>query len=94
MPKSKQLIFSLILTVVSIAVSLAFAEVFLRVKNSSMRSYDIEMWRYAKELKVRSLDPTLDFEHVKSKAATLQKRRDPAQRMGLARRPGRASNRG
>ena len=72
MPKSKQLIFSLILTVVSIAVSLAFAEVFLRVKNSSMRSYDIEMWRYAKELKVRSLDPALDFEHVKSKAATLQ----------------------
>ena len=72
MPKSKQLIFSLILTVASIAVSLAFAEVFLRVKNSSMRSYDIEMWRYAKELKVRSADPALDFEHVRSKAATLQ----------------------
>jgi hypothetical protein len=71
-PRSKQLIFSLILTVVSIAVSLAFAEVFLRLKNSSMRNYDIEMWRYAKELKIRSLDPTLDFEHVRSKAATLQ----------------------
>jgi lysophospholipase L1-like esterase len=71
-PRSKQLIFSVTLTFVSIAVSLVLAEAFLRVKNSSMRNHDVEMWRYAKELKVRSLDPTLDFEHVKSKAATLQ----------------------
>jgi lysophospholipase L1-like esterase len=71
-PRSKQLLFSFVVTVASIIVSLAFAELFLRVKNSSMRSYDIEMWRYANELKTRSPDPTLDFEHVRSKAATLQ----------------------
>jgi lysophospholipase L1-like esterase len=47
-------------------------EILLRVKNSSMTNYDIEMWRYAKELKVKSPDPALDFDHVKSKSATLQ----------------------
>jgi GDSL-like lipase/acylhydrolase family protein len=37
-----------------------------------MTTYDIEMWRYAKELKVRSDDPALDFDHVKSRSAVLQ----------------------
>ncbi len=66
-------IFSLILVVFSVTVALVMGEVVLRVKNRAMNTYDIEMWRYAKELKAKSGDPELDFDHVKSKAATLQK---------------------
>src|SRR5205809_7660958 len=60
------------LLVFSVAVSLGAAAVVRRVKNSSMTNYDIEMWRYAKELKIRSGDPHLDFDHVKSKSSVLQ----------------------
>jgi lysophospholipase L1-like esterase len=57
----------------SVAISLIAAETVLRVKNSSMTNYDIEMWRYAKELKARSADPALAFDHVKSRSAVLQR---------------------
>lgn len=70
---ARQVLFSIVLLAISLAVSFALAEAVLRIKNSSMNTYDIEMWRYAKELKVKSDDPHLDFDHVTSKAATLQK---------------------
>jgi len=57
---------------VSLIVALALGEGVLRLKNGSMTTYDIEMWRYAKELKAKSDDPELDFDHVKSKTAVLQ----------------------
>jgi lysophospholipase L1-like esterase len=63
---------SLAVLVVSLVLALGAGEAVLRVKNSSMKTYDIEMWRYAKELKVRSDDPHLDFDHVKSASAVLQ----------------------
>jgi lysophospholipase L1-like esterase len=52
--------------------ALGFAEGVLRIKNSSMKNYDIEMWRYAKELKFQSPDPILGHEHVKNASAVLQ----------------------
>jgi lysophospholipase L1-like esterase len=70
---ARQALFSIVLLALSLAVSLALVEIVLRVKNSSMNTYDIEMWRYAKELKAKSDDPHLDFDHVKSKSAVLQK---------------------
>jgi GDSL-like Lipase/Acylhydrolase family len=77
-PKPRQsralsVVFSLVLVLVSLVIGGAAAEMALRLKNSSMNTYDIEMWRYAKELKVKSDDPLLDFDHVKSKSAVLQK---------------------
>ena len=63
---------ALALVIVSLAISLLGAEIVLRVKNSSMKNYDIEMWRYAKELKRRSDDPDISFDHVRSKSALLQ----------------------
>lgn len=60
------------LTLFSLVVCLVAAEAFLRLKNSSMTNYDIEMWRYANELKQKSDDPALDFNHLKSKSALLQ----------------------
>ena len=56
----------------SLAAAFGAGEVLLRLKNSSMNNYDIEMWRYAKELKRRSPDPALDFDHVSAKSAVLQ----------------------
>jgi lysophospholipase L1-like esterase len=72
MNTKKNILFSVILVILSAIVSLTASEIVLRVKNSSMTNYDIEMWRYAKELKAQSPDPALDFDHVKSKSALLQ----------------------
>lgn len=65
-------LYSAITLALCIIVGLALAEVMLRVKNMSMKTYDIEMWRYANELKVRSDDPILGHEHVRKGSAILQ----------------------
>ncbi len=70
--KSTNPLFSVILMSVSLVLAFGLGELALRVKNSSMKTYDIEMWRYAKDLKAQSSDPALDFDHVKSKSALLQ----------------------
>lgn len=62
----------LLVLVVSSLVCLVFAEAALRIKNSSMKTYDVEMWRYARELKTPSPDPILGHEHLKSRSAVLQ----------------------
>jgi len=64
--------FSAILFAVASAIAVGAAEGVLRLKNNSMTNYDIEMWRYSKELKVRSPDSVLDFDHVKNSSALLQ----------------------
>src|SRR5258708_35524149 len=69
---SKTTLFSIASLVLSLVVALLASEAILRAKNSSMKNYDIEMWRYARELKVKSSDPALDFEHLKNKSAVLQ----------------------
>ena len=68
----RNLLWSAILFCLSTALALAAAEAVLRIKNSSMTNYDIEMWRYAKELKVPSQDPKLGHEHIKNTSALLQ----------------------
>jgi lysophospholipase L1-like esterase len=68
----KTAVFNLCLIVASLAVGLVAAEGLLRLKNQSMQNYDIEMWRYAKDLKIRSDDPVLDHEHRKNASAVLQ----------------------
>jgi lysophospholipase L1-like esterase len=69
---NRNMLYSITLLLFSVVVALLIAEGILRIKNSSMTNYDIEMWRYARELKVRSTDPSLDFEHFKNKSAVLQ----------------------
>jgi len=68
----RRALFQIILLLVSSVVCFGLAEAGLRLKNSSMKNYDIEMWRYAKELKTPSDDPVLGHEHLKSRSATLQ----------------------
>jgi lysophospholipase L1-like esterase len=68
----KNAILSAILLLVSLLAAVGVAEVVLRVKNSNMQNYDIEMWRYAADLKVRSDNPLLGHEHVPSRQVVLQ----------------------
>lgn len=63
---------SLLMLITSILLALAIGEGVLRLKNSSMKNYDIEMWKYALELKKRSEIPLLGHEHIASKSAILQ----------------------
>jgi lysophospholipase L1-like esterase len=68
----RQIFFSALLLAVSLGLCLLAAEAFLRIKNGSMTNYDIEMWRYANELKQKSDDPSIDFDHRHSASALLQ----------------------
>ncbi|NWF39490.1 hypothetical protein F3F96_10125 [Mariprofundus sp. NF] len=73
-PKSSynSMLLSTIVFIISIAVALLIGEGFVRAKNASMKSYDIEMWKYAKELKQSSDNPILGHEHVPNSEAVLQ----------------------
>ena len=44
---------------VTIVISVALGEAVLRIKNSAINVYDIEMWRYSKLLKQPSANPVL-----------------------------------
>jgi lysophospholipase L1-like esterase len=68
----KGLLLNLLLALLTLSIGACLCEGMLRLKNSSMRNYDIEMWRYAKELKFRSQDPVLDHEHIPNASALLQ----------------------
>jgi lysophospholipase L1-like esterase len=72
MRRKRELAFSAIAVVAALVLSLGAAELMIRLKNSSMNNYDIEMWRYSRELKTPSPDPALDFDHVHSRSALLQ----------------------
>src|SRR5580704_8612042 len=69
---NKSVVYSITLMVLSTLVATGLAEGVLRIKNSSMKNYDIEMWRYAKELKVPSADPLLGHDHVRNASAVLE----------------------
>jgi lysophospholipase L1-like esterase len=69
---SKNSVFSIIILAVCLILGLVAGEAVLRVKNLSMQNYDIEMWRYARELKTPSADPKLGHEHIKNSSAVLQ----------------------
>lgn len=61
-----------VLVLFSVLCSCFLLEGVLRLKNASMKNYDIEMWKYANELKTPSANPKLGHEHLHSKNAVLQ----------------------
>lgn len=63
---------SAVVFALSTVLGLLAVEGVLRLQNSSMQNYNIEMWRYAKELKTPSAVPELGHEHVKNRSAILQ----------------------
>jgi hypothetical protein len=56
----------------TLVIGLGLAEGVLRVKNADQKNYNIEMWRYAKLLKVQSADPELGHEHRPGTHAKLE----------------------
>ncbi|HVZ18382.1 MAG TPA: GDSL-type esterase/lipase family protein [Terriglobales bacterium] len=68
----KSVLFGCISFIVTLVLCLAAAEGILRMKNASMKNYDVEMWRYAKELKFASPIPVLGHEHLPDASAVLQ----------------------
>lgn len=72
MLKLKEIFINTSILLVSSVLMLAIVEGIVRLKNADMSNYNIEMWRYAKELKVPSQDPLLGHEHIYSKEAELQ----------------------
>lgn len=66
MKKIKDILISILILFTGLIV----VELALRLINSDMRNYDIEMWKYAKELKTQ--DPVLGHVHRKNKESTLQ----------------------
>jgi lysophospholipase L1-like esterase len=68
----KATVFSTIILMICLVFGLLGGEAILRLKNLSMQNYDIEMWRYARELKRPSDDPALGHEHIKNASALLQ----------------------
>ncbi len=70
--KIKAAVFNIVLMIAAGALALLLAEGVLRLKNSSMQNYDVEMWRYSKELKFISPDKALGHEHLKNASAVLE----------------------
>jgi lysophospholipase L1-like esterase len=66
------LIRAIIVVTLSVTIALALAEGVLRLKNASMKNYDVEMWRYAKELKQPAENIRLGHEHIPNRSAILQ----------------------
>jgi len=58
--------------ILTLLICTAAAEGVLRLKNASMRNYDVEMWRYSRELKFASELAVLGHEHQPNAKAMLQ----------------------
>lgn len=68
-PSTFESIIVFLITIVVLAVILEFALVF---KNKDGKNYDIEMWKYSRELKRIATNPKIGHEHIPSKSAKLQ----------------------
>ncbi|MFY9075432.1 SGNH/GDSL hydrolase family protein [Malaciobacter mytili] len=68
----QNILINIFIFILSIIIMLFIIEGIIRIKNSDMKNYNIEMWRYTKELKVKSDDSKLAFYHKPSSEAILQ----------------------
>jgi len=63
----------LIIILFSLTFSLILCELALRVTYQFITNYDIEMWKYAKKLKIKSQNTNINHIHINNKSAKLQK---------------------
>jgi hypothetical protein len=70
---SKNFFFTILLVLFGIISSIIFCEILLRVKHSIIPNYDIEMWKYAKQLKIKVDDKNIGHVHKKNKKGVFQK---------------------
>ncbi len=69
----KKILKSTLLVFISLIIGIVFCEFILRAKHHFVINYDIEMWKYAKQLKVKVDNKKINHVHVKNKSAILQK---------------------
>ena len=69
----KKYLFTIFLFLISLFFALTFCEIILRVKHSIIPNYDIEMWKYAKDLKLRVENKNIGHVHIKNKSGIFQK---------------------
>ena len=63
----------LIIILFSLIFSLILCELALRVTYQFITNYDIEMWKYAKKLKIKSQNDNINHTHINNGLAKLQK---------------------
>jgi lysophospholipase L1-like esterase len=68
----KDRVTSVLVLVFGAVLAACLGEAVLRFKNDDMKNYDIEMWKYSRDLKVISPDPKMAFTHRRNASAILQ----------------------
>ena len=68
----KNFIINFFFIFLSIFYALLICELTLRIKHSIIPNYDIEMWKYAKQLKKKDFNSKIGHVHIKNKSALLQ----------------------
>jgi lysophospholipase L1-like esterase len=66
----RNLLLSILLTGVSLIAAFVLAEAFVRFAETDGSNFDIEMWRYARDLKRVSAIPGMGHEHVPGRSGT------------------------
>jgi len=68
----KNSIIKLFFILISSILGIIMCEVALRVKHNFYYNYDIEMWKYAKQLKQKNVNSKIGHTHIKNKSKILQ----------------------
>ena len=68
----KKILSSFFIIIFSFLIGILICESVLRVKHKFIINYDIEMWKYAKKLKIKVDNEKINHVHVKNKSAILQ----------------------
>ena len=63
---------SSLIVLISLLLGIIFCEAILRIKHSFIINYDIEMWKYAKKLKIKVNNAKINHVHVSNSSANLQ----------------------
>ncbi|GJL61405.1 MAG: hypothetical protein NPIRA04_00590 [Nitrospirales bacterium] len=66
----KNILFGVLLVLVSLCIVLSAFEIYVRVTQANANNFDIEMWRYARDLKRVSDIPGMGHEHVPGQSGT------------------------
>ncbi|MGB0085985.1 MAG: SGNH/GDSL hydrolase family protein [Rhodomicrobiaceae bacterium] len=67
----KKVVFPALLTLVCLVITVGFAELAVRFVIDNGTQYDLEMWKYARDVKIVSADPKIGHEHGANREATL-----------------------
>jgi lysophospholipase L1-like esterase len=67
----KKLVFPALLVAICLAITAAFTEIAVRLVADDGMQFDLEMWKYARDVKVVSPDPLIGHEHGPDRKARL-----------------------